>query len=133
MSIKPDDLIKNPEQLKQMIGLLSAMLEQAESTDTDEDEKIQSKTKHTTHKRRGRKPKSMSINKFDQMPEASMHKDHPNVIKKLYSKAPIKRRPKKSLVDVKCRICGKQESVSVALIHGGLDRYKCNKCSSSAG
>jgi hypothetical protein len=131
MSNTPDDLMKNPEQLKQMISLLSTMLEQAESTETEEFQ--QKQQKRVTPKRRGRKPKGTSVNKFDQMSEASMYRDDPDIAKKLYSKPPMQRRPKKSLVDVRCRMCGKQESVSASLIHGGLDRYKCNKCSSSAG
>lgn len=130
MSIKPDDFLKNPEQLKQMIGLLSSMLEQAETQDTED---TQSVDNSALKNKRSKKPQGSTINKFDQMPEASMYKENPKIVEKLYSKAPIKRRPKKSLVKVKCRICGKEENISSSLIHGGVDRYKCNKCSSSAG
>jgi hypothetical protein len=138
MSIKPDDLMKNPEQLKQMIGLLSSMLEQIESNDTEEDASGSKSQKqkppiNKINKSKKIKKTERTINKFDAMPESSMYRENKEIAKKLYSKPPIERRPKKDLVQARCRLCGKLEKVSPSLVIGGADRYKCNKCSSSAG
>ena len=139
MSINPDDIKNNPEQIKQMISLLSSMLEDTNTEPKTKRRSTKKKTakrktvkESTTTTRKSRK-KPTTTNKFDQMSESSMFKENPDTAKKLYSKPPMTRRPKKNLVNVKCRICGKEEKISASLLTSGIDRYKCNKCSSSAG
>tara|TARA_B100002019_G_C21274933_1_gene604908 strand:- start:9699 stop:10121 length:423 start_codon:yes stop_codon:yes gene_type:complete len=140
MSINPEDIKNNPEQIKQMIALLSSMLEDSDTEPKTKRRSTKKKTtkkkttkKKTTTTRKPKQAKSLAVNKFDQMSESGMFKENPEIAKKLYSKPPMKRRPKKELIAVKCRICGKQEEVSSSLISSGKERYKCNKCSSSAG
>lgn len=135
MSNNPEDLLKNPEQIKQMISLLSSLLdksEEAEQSVVEEPPKKKTARKRTS-KKTAKKAVKQSSNKFDSMTESGMFKENPDVAKKLYSNPPIKRRPKKNLVKARCRICGKEEQIPASLIYNGLDRYKCNRCSSSAG
>lgn len=46
--------------------------------------------------------------------------------------SPLKPR-KCSKVEVNCRVCGKKEKISPALVGVESGRYKCNKCSCMAG
>ena len=46
--------------------------------------------------------------------------------------SPLKPR-KCSKVEVTCRVCGKKEKISPALVGVESGRYKCNKCSCMAG
>lgn len=142
MSINPDDLLKNPEQIKQLITLLSGLLPE-EQTPDDKPKKTRKKatkrvTKKTTHrtansKKATRRDADATENKFLDMPEASMFKEDPKIAKKLYQQPPMKRRPQKRKITVTCRTCGKREEISSSLLHGDADRYKCNKCCSNAG
>ena len=126
-----------------MISLLSSMLEDTNIAPKTKRRSTKKKTakktvkkktvkENTTTIRKSRK-KPTTTNKFDQMSESNMFKENPDIAKKLYSKPPMTRRPKKNLVNVKCRICGREEKISASLLTSGIDRYKCNKCSSSAG
>lgn len=110
-----DELKNNPEQVKQLIGLLSSLL-------GDEDKKTDNQEK--SNKRE---------NKFLDMSEFSMYKDDSELDKKLHSNTrPIVRNRKFNYVDVQCRICGKKEQVSPGLVTS-YDRYKCNRCSGTSG
>lgn len=110
-----ENLKKNPEQVKQLIGLLSSLL------DTNEDVSQQSEDTG--------KPR----NKFLDMSEFKAHKDDTELDKKLHAdNKPVPRNRSFENVNVRCRICGKEESVSPGLV-SSYDRYKCNKCSGSAG
>ena len=137
MSIDPN-IFKDPEQIKQMIAMLSVVLEQAESNSQDVANKESAVENDVSHinkiKTKGRKsPASRTENKFLSMKEFHMDKEDPELAAKLYRHAPTKRRPKSEMVEAKCRVCGKTEKLPVSLLHGGLDRFKCNQCSSSAG
>jgi hypothetical protein len=120
------ELSKNPDQLKQLISLLQNMLP-SDDTDTEE-ESSPIKTKSS------RKPKSQtqSSNKFLTMPEMNMHKEDSEIDKKLSKHPPVARGREFEPITVKCRICGKEETLSPSLVESP-SRYKCNKCSSSAG
>jgi hypothetical protein len=43
-----------------------------------------------------------------------------------------KRKRRGTLVDVVCRSCNREETVSASLVANGIERYKCNDCSGSA-
>jgi len=140
MSANPEDLLKNPEQIKQMISLLSSLLSQTENeTDNEKENESeivatkQTRSKKTSTRSRAKKAKPKVANKFDSMSESRMYRENPDVAKKLYTNVPIKRRAKTQTVDVKCRICGRSETISSSLLFNDRSRYKCNKCSSSAG
>lgn len=142
MSNNPEDILKNPEQIKQLIGILSSLL----PTD-GADEEIDTKPKKPKTRRRStqtkktttnkttkfKKDTSQHTNKFVDMPESQMFREDPGVAKKLYQQPPMKRRSRKNKINVTCRICGKREEISSGLLYGDVDRYKCNKCCSNAG
>jgi hypothetical protein len=67
------------------------------------------------------------------MPELNMHKEDVAIDKKLAKFPPVSRARQFEMVDVKCRVCGRTETVSPSLVFEGLERYKCNNCSTSAG
>ena len=66
------------------------------------------------------------------MAEFNMHKEDVAFDKKVAKQPPVPRTRKYIPIKVKCRVCGKEESVNPMLIESA-DRYKCNKCSSMAG
>lgn len=125
----------SPDQIKAMIAMLQNMLPQ------NTEEQAQSKSTHTIKKRTTnkknntdtKKKKSDRPNKFMDMPEMNMHKEDILVDKKLSVQPPVPRARPFNMVNAICRVCGKREEVNPGLIHDGVDRYKCNKCSSSAG
>jgi len=116
----------NPEQIKSLIGLLSALLPTEEKHESDVPNKP---TKLKTARSR---TKGSSTNKFDKMPERNSHKADVEIDKKLIKYPPTERSRHFQYIEVKCRCCGKTEKVSPALVME-KDRYKCNKCSISAG
>lgn len=139
----PKELLQNPEQIKNLISLLQALLPtEQEST----------KTKSKTRKKSNKNPEetlhsefNMNIktknkraihqgkNKFDSMNEFSMHKDDCIIDKKLTKQLPVARTREFEPIPVVCRICGKKENVSPSLVSEGPARYKCNNCSTQAG
>lgn len=133
---QPTNLLNDPEQIKLMITMLSQMLEQTQNKDESEQpandmaeptNNIQSKSKSQV------KNKKSQHNKFLDMPEFNMDKEDPELASKLYQHPPTSRNRKSQQSYVSCRICGKREKVSASILYGGADRYKCNKCSGSAG
>ena len=134
MSTNPEDILKNPEQIKQLINLLSGLLP-SDSDSSDEKPKTRKRTTRkktvSTSKKQPKKPQRE--NKFTDMPESQMFKEDPALAKKLYKQPPMRRRPKKGQTQAQCRICGKKENVSPGLLFGGIERFKCNKCSATPG
>ena len=136
-----NDLLKNPEQIKQMIGLLSTLLEtvnQQNNIDhSSDDEKDTTETpdrlsinNKTVHRNKTKEPRE---NKFLSMPEATLHKEDPEIAKKLYKQPPMSRNRKNQTIKARCRVCGKEEKIQSSLLYGGIERFKCNKCSATPG
>jgi hypothetical protein len=128
----------SPEQIQAMISMLQAMLPQTETVSKKKGDVIHSspakKTKKLLSSTSTRnKNKSVRTNKFVDMPEKAMHKEDVAIDKKLSVRPPVPRARSFKLVKVVCRVCGKREEVSPGLIHESIDRYKCNKCSTSSG
>jgi len=104
---------------------------------TDDDSELQYEEKVAT-KTKGRKKRSApktkeKPNKFDQMSERNMHKSDTAIDKKLWgNNRPSDRGRPSEIVNARCRVCGKTETVSAALI-ADSDRYKCNKCATTSG
>ena len=46
--------------------------------------------------------------------------------------SPRSSRRRSTAIEVSCRVCGSQESVSQAIVYD-ISRWKCNKCAASAG
>lgn len=122
--------ISDPEKIKQLIQVLQSLLPQNNSGDSEEDEQIESKIKTKTV-RSGKKNKSK--NKFLTMPEKDMHKSDTAIDKLLNKAPPTPRNRPYEAIEVVCRVCHKKEMVSPAVVPESIDRYKCNKCSGSAG
>lgn len=123
--------INNPELIKQLIGALQKLL--PSDSNTIEDEPSESSHNIRTKTRKfSKENKSTNINKFADMPEKEMHKADTKIDKKLNKYPPTPRNRPFKAVDVVCRTCGKKESVNPKIIPESTDRYKCNKCSSSA-
>lgn len=118
----------SPEQIQQMIAMLQNMLP-SNNEEPAEEEKSSSSPIRTVD----RKPKPSTVNKFDQMMEANLHKEDIEIDKKLAKYDPTPRVRRFQPLDVVCRVCGKRESVSPNLLSDSPDRYKCNNCSRGAG
>jgi hypothetical protein len=127
-----NELMKNPEQIKSLIQVLQTLLPQAtgaNEAEENEEEEFSSPIKTRGSKKRPKQAK----NKFTDMPELNMHKEDVAIDKKLAKFPPVSRARQFEMVDVKCRVCGRTETVSPSLVFEGLERYKCNNCSTSAG
>lgn len=108
-----------------MIAMLQQMLPE---DDEQEETKIHEPIKTKTSRGGSKKFK----NKFESMQERHMHKSDNEIDKRLSKFNPTPRRDPVQLINMTCRMCGKQEKVSPALV-AEPDRYKCNKCSISSG
>lgn len=120
--------INNPEQIKLMIAMLQKLLPENKDIEAEQTEELNDKIKTKTRKRN--KP---TKNKFDSMPEKRMHQEDIAIDKKLAIQPPTQRSRPFQAINVTCRSCGKKESVNPSLLPDSADRYKCNKCSSTAG
>jgi hypothetical protein len=127
-----NEFMKNPEQLKNLIQALQAMLPADGSettTDTEDGDEFTAPLRTKGSKRKPNKNK----NKFLDMPEKDMHKDDIEVDKKLAKFAPVSRSRSFDMIDVVCRVCGKKETISPSLLFEAPSRYKCNNCSTQSG
>lgn len=123
-----NDLLNNPETIKQLISLLQKLIPDEDNPSPPEiiqTEKIKSKNKKSQRK--------AINNKFESMAEYAMHKEDREIDQKLSKHPPVSRMREFDPVSVVCRVCGKKEIVNPALVFEGAARYKCNRCSTSAG
>lgn len=139
-----ENLKNNPEQIKLLISMLSSLLPEAneEPAPVKNPAPIRAKKPAkkqrtnnfdgTTVKTKKSKSRSSGVNYFDSMPEKNAHKEDVEIDKKLSRYPPTTRREKVTMLQVQCRSCGKKEKVSPSMLLD-QERYKCNKCSSSAG
>jgi hypothetical protein len=110
------------DDIKQLIAILQKGLS---------DDKVSEKpTKKNAKKTQPSKPKRE--NKFDGMPEFRMHKDDVAIDKRLQKLPPVPRDRDYRPTTVTCRVCGKQETIDPGLVES-IERFKCNKCSTSSG
>jgi lysyl-tRNA synthetase class I len=113
------------DDIKQLIAILQKGL----SDDDNDEEQLESHRVKTRQKKvRTKKNKNL----FENMSESTMHKDDVEIDKKLRKFPPTQRSRNYNPLSVRCRVCGKEESTNPALVESA-DRYKCNKCSTSAG
>jgi hypothetical protein len=128
-----NELMKNPEQIKSLIQVLQTLLPEA-AENSKEDSSGSEEEFSAPIKTRGSKTRpKQTKNKFNDMPEHNMHKEDVAIDKKLAKFPPVSRARQFEMVEVKCRVCGRTETVSPSLVFEGLERYKCNNCSTSAG
>lgn len=145
----PNDILKNPEQIKVLISLLQGLVNQISPDNKTEDTPknksvaptksasiIKTKGGQKIGNNRSIKSKKIqieNINEFEKMAEFRMHKDDCAIDKKLCSNPPVARMREFDFVDVLCRVCGKKESVAPSLLYDAPARYKCNNCSTQSG
>jgi hypothetical protein len=123
--------INNPENIKQLIATLQALLpKDSNSEDQPKEEQNNIKTKKS---KSGKKNTDNSQNKFLDMPEKNMYKADSKIDKKLNKYPPTPRNRPYQSIDVRCRVCGKTESINPKILPDSADRYKCNRCSSTSG
>jgi hypothetical protein len=121
----------NPQQIQQMIQLLQSMLpNEQQHTEEASTPTVQSPIK--TNNRR-RPQDSAHTNLFDTMTESRLHKDDCKIDKLLAVNEPTPRTRQFKSINVRCRVCGRQENINPMLLTDSSDRYKCNQCSRSAG
>ena len=117
---------------KEDIMALIAILQKG-LTDDEPELLYQEESPPKTETKKKRSAPESKLNKFDSMSEKNMHKQDTEIDKKLWgNNLPSDRGRPPSLINVKCRMCGKNENVSSSLVDS-VERYKCNKCSSSSG
>lgn len=116
------------DDIKQLIAILQKGLAPEENTKSVKSKRgIKTKTKTKQNN---------NINNVLGDDFSSLHRED-IAIDKLLSKSkknrPKTRRGAFKHIDVVCRKCGKKESISPSLLYESPDRYKCNKCCTSAG
>ena len=112
------------EDIKQLIAILQRGL-------SDDSEPPQQNSKKQKRVTKTKKPPGRP-NKFEEMSEFRMHKDDTLVDKKLQKIPPVPRNRDYTPINIRCRVCGKQENINPSLVESS-ERYKCNKCSTSSG
>lgn len=130
-----NELLKNPEQIQNLITVLQSLLPKEEKKEIKTDEPIetvQNEVIKTKNKKRSQKS-SGSTNKFEQMAEFRMHKEDTVVDKALCKNPPVARTRDFEMINVTCRVCGKSETISPSLLFDTPSRYKCNNCATQAG
>jgi type VI protein secretion system component VasK len=130
-----NDLVKNPEQIKQLISILQNLVNastEETKTVTNTVKKTRNKKSNTT-KNKQTKQSNNRANKFLDMPERDLHKEDIEIDKRLQKLPPTPRSRRFQQLRATCRVCGKTENVSPGYITTELDRYKCNRCSGAAG
>jgi hypothetical protein len=131
------------EDIKQLIAILQRGLSSNEDSEINNivtkeekihiDNGIHSVGKNKKQKDKVAKSNDENYNKFDAMPEKTMHKDDLKIDQALSKYAPTSRSREFSLINVVCRVCGKKDEINPALIYDSGSRYKCNKCSTTPG
>lgn len=129
----------DPNDMKALIGILQKLVSQTDNQQTEDDDadrihsakptKIKPKNKLKSNKSQ----QTQHTNIFTDMPEMNMHKDDIALDKKLQKFPPTPRRRPSVMVDVKCRVCGREETISSKILPESANRYKCNDCSKSGG
>jgi hypothetical protein len=118
------------DDIKQLIAILQKGL-------VEDNEPKEPSNKNKTNNISTKKTKSISQsnteNKFISMGFDSLHKEDVAIDKVLNKHPPTPRNRKFKQIDVKCRSCGKKETINSSLLYESPDRYKCNKCCSSPG
>jgi len=141
----PNDILKNPEQIKALISLLQGLVDNVTPEEETKNNRVAPSKPGSTIKTKGgqkvgnnksiksKKTQPTNVNEFEKMAEFRMHKDDCAIDKKLCSNAPVARMREFDFVDVVCRVCGKKESIAPALLFDSPSRYKCNNCSTQSG
>lgn len=128
------------DDIRQLIAILQkGLVDTSEQNEAVEDEEasvnmvVEKKSKRQKQqKSNGSKKDTGRNNLFDKMPEFRMHKEDVEIDRKLAKHPRTERSRKFTPISVKCRVCGREESVNPILVES-KERYKCNKCARSSG
>jgi hypothetical protein len=124
----------NNDDIKALIAILQKGLQSDSEEDDEDDNPTQVVKKSSNKKKSQNKAKPKRVNNFLHMKEKDMHKSDIAIDKKLNKFPPTERSRVFEYLDVKCRICGREERVSpTAIDNKAKERYKCNRCATSAG
>ena len=128
-----NELSNNPEQIKQLIAVLQQLLPKESAAPTaNKDEETDDFTNTAIKTKNSKKRPKQTVNKFLDMMEKDMHKEDTAIDKVLAKHPPVMRAREFEPIEVKCRVCGTTETVNPSIVENP-SRYKCNKCSTSAG
>lgn len=121
----------DPQKIQAMINILQSMLVEDTPEVSQQEIKQQQETQiDNTFVNISSNKNSSRINKFDNMIEKNMHKQDVMIDKKLNIHPPVTRSRHYVPLEVKCRVCGKTETINPQLSTSSeIERYKCNKCS----
>jgi lysyl-tRNA synthetase class I len=114
------------DDIKQLIAILQKGLVEEDDEENIEVKPIRKKSP------KAKTSKTKKTNLFDNMSESSMHKDDIEIDKRLRKAPPTQRSRNYKPLKVRCRVCGKEELTNPSLVES-IERYKCNKCSTTAG
>lgn len=115
-----------------IMALIAILQKGLDDNEPEEQPKPQRKRTARTKKQKTNNKKNEMVNKFLTMPERNMHKEDTLIDKKLNVLPPTERTRQFKPVSVRCRVCGKEEQINPNYLES-KERYKCNKCSTSAG
>lgn len=115
------------DDIKQLIAILQkGLVDDSDEVET-EDPKPAKKSKRQT-----KSADSKRKNLFESMSEFRMHKEDVEIDRKLRVQPPTERSRSYTPLKVKCRVCGREETTNPSLVES-VERYKCNRCSTTAG
>jgi|694.fasta_scaffold00568_17 hypothetical protein len=117
------------DDIKQLIAILQKGL--SSENKTSPTTPTQSDLEHQIKPIKRNEPKTE--NKFISLGFHNLHKEDVAIDKMLQKNPPTPRNRQFKTIDVKCRVCGRSESINPAVLYESPDRYKCNRCSSSPG
>lgn len=115
------------DDIKQLIAILQKGLIDNEDENNEE---VEQPKKTISNNKKSKKQERLNL--FDSMSEFRMHKEDIEIDKKLRVQPPTERSRNYKPLKVKCRVCGKEETINPSLVES-VERYKCNKCSTTAG
>lgn len=127
-----NDLANNPDQIKQLIAVLQQLLPKETPSDPSTQEETEEFSNTAIKTKNSKKRSKESVNKFLEMSEKDMHKDDTRIDKILAKHPPVTRSREFETIEARCRVCGNTETVNPSIVEN-KSRYKCNKCSTSAG
>ena len=126
----------NNDDIKQLIAILQRGLSDQDDQETEpqvEKVKKSNKNKNNIKTKKTKISQDDSSNKFIELGFDKLHREDIAIDKVLRKGPPTPRRRKLSQTKVRCRVCGREETINASLLYESPDRYKCNKCCSSPG
>lgn len=122
----------NNDDIKQLISILQRGLSEDIQEESIKPPSKKESSKIKTKKTRTNTNRNVE-NKFISLGFSKLHKEDIAIDRALNKNPPTPRNRQFTAMSVRCRVCGKQETINPSLLYESPDRYKCNKCASSPG